>query len=319
MAMDSYFNIFVTGGSVEQSNQVKFLTIKYDSLGNECWFRYSSSNIYGGANAIAIDNVNNIYVTGIKGNDARNFYTIKYNQQGDQLWAKEFGIPMSIGTANAIVIDGNCNIYITGVVRDTINILANDAVTISYDLSGNLRWTQSYYRGKGNAIALDENGNVFVAGNVSDSLLNIGEDILTIKYTSTGLQEWVKKYTCCQQWGCDNGGSSIFVDKSGNINVAGYGRIIPNGASSIITIKYNTQGDTIWLKKSFLNTFIPNFHPMTIDSFQIFIYAAEFLILLILYTITEIILLLKWIIPGQLIGGLRIVDVHIHMQAMQKQ
>ena len=183
------------------------------------------------------------------------------------MWAKEFGIPMGIGTANAIVIDKNFNIYITGVVRDTINILAYDAVTISYDLSGNLRWTQSYYRSKGNAIALDENGNVFVTGTVSDSLTG-SEDILTIKYTSNGLQEWVKKYTCCHQLGCGNGASSILADKSGNIVVEGGGLITPYGAGNIIVIKYSNQGDTIWIKKSYMNTQTPDGEfTMTIDSF----------------------------------------------------
>ena len=35
ISMDKFSNVFVTGGSVEQNNQAKFLTIKYDSPGNE--------------------------------------------------------------------------------------------------------------------------------------------------------------------------------------------------------------------------------------------------------------------------------------------
>jgi hypothetical protein len=96
IAVDKFGNIYVAGWTDErpndETNQV-FVTLKYNSEGNQEWVRLfdttGSEYDVDVAHSIAVDNAGNVYVTG----ESIGALTIKYNSQGEKLWVKSFKPP----------------------------------------------------------------------------------------------------------------------------------------------------------------------------------------------------------------------------------
>ena len=213
--------------------------------------RYNGTgNGSDGASSIAVDDSENVYVTGISvGNGTGDDYaTIKYNSGGVQQWLQRYNGPGN-GNDNAwsIAVDDSGNVYVTGVSEG--NGTGDDYATIKYNSGGVQQWLQRY-NGPGNGndnawlIAVDGQGNVFVTG-YSDGN-GTGSDYATIKYNSGGVQQWLQRYN-----GPGNGNDnawSIAVDDSGNVYVTGVSE--GNGTGDdYATIKYNSGGVQQWLQR----------------------------------------------------------------------
>lgn len=240
MAIDKNNNVYVTGYSYQPGHYFDYLTIKYDSSGNERWVRHYNGEANGldDAYAIAADNDNNIYVTGLKSYGGISFVycTIKYDTEGNILWQRDYGPPSQGTEPHAISIDNNSNTYITG--RHN-----NKATTISYDSLGNLRWAQTYPYAIANDLALDNEANVFITGICE--IVTV-KQFFSIKYTSTGELLWVKNYRNCDTLGCFNEAHNIVVDKANNIIISGKSGNGMSGNYVIVTIKYTNYGDSVW-------------------------------------------------------------------------
>jgi uncharacterized delta-60 repeat protein len=82
MVIDSSNNVYVTGESNGSGTSLDYATIKYDTEGNKLWVaRYNApGNAEDQASAIAIDDSNNVYVTGRSRGllSNRDYATIKY-------------------------------------------------------------------------------------------------------------------------------------------------------------------------------------------------------------------------------------------------
>ena len=87
LAIDALGNVYVTGGSAVSGGPPDYVTIKYNSAGEQQWIANFSggNNTANFANAIALDDSGNVYVTGIGwgyGNDS-DCATVKYNSSGE--------------------------------------------------------------------------------------------------------------------------------------------------------------------------------------------------------------------------------------------
>ena len=83
IALDNSGNIYVTGYSYESGvgGDVDYLTIKYAPDGTQQWEkRYKGPVLADAAHAIAVDNCNNVYVTGESQSLNYDYLTIKYRQ-----------------------------------------------------------------------------------------------------------------------------------------------------------------------------------------------------------------------------------------------
>jgi hypothetical protein len=82
IAIDSTGYIYVAGKSSDSFSRENFVTIKYDSLGNEIWVGRYKNTLYGSdiANTISIDKFGNIYISGTTyDTNSSGILTIKYS------------------------------------------------------------------------------------------------------------------------------------------------------------------------------------------------------------------------------------------------
>jgi hypothetical protein len=203
------------------------------------------------ANAMALDGSGNVYVTGysIGSGTGRDYATIKYDTNGNQLWAARYnGSGNDKDMSSAIAVDASGNIYVTG--QSYGSGTYPDYATIKYDTNGNQLWV-ARYNGPGNsgdyaeAIAVDTSGNVYVTGWSVGSGTHI--DYATVKYdANTGEQLWVARYNGpANDW---DDAYAIAVDGSGNVYVTGLS--VGSGTSyDYATVKYDTNGNQLWVAR----------------------------------------------------------------------
>jgi hypothetical protein len=252
IAVDNSGNVYVTGGGTVSGLPPDYVTIKYDSAGQQQWLASfnGGENTAEFANAIAIDDSGNVYVTGIAwgyGDDS-DYGTIKYNSSGEQQWVGRYDGPAhGLDTATAIAVDGLGDVYVTG--RSPAVGVGYDYATIKYSASGQEEWV-ARYNGPGNsddaarAIAVDGAGNAYVTG----QSLGAGTDVdyATIKYNPDGQEQWVARYN-----GPGNGTDAAFgiaVDGSSNVYVTG-GSLSSGGNLDYATIKYDSSGQEQWVAR----------------------------------------------------------------------
>jgi uncharacterized delta-60 repeat protein len=249
LAIDRQNNVYVTGYSTGLGSSTDYATIKYNPNGDTLWVRRYNGpgNDEDKANAIAVDTLGNVYVTGYsKGaSSSADYTTIKYNSIGETLWIRRYnGLGSDGDAAYALAIDGQGNVYVTGQSWGSGG--NDDYVTIKYNSNGDTVWVRRYDAGQdlACAIAVDDSGNIYVTG--TSYVLSTLWDYLTIKYNSNGDTAWVRKYNGPANNNDD--ARAIKVDNLGNVYVTG-----ASGGSGTntdyVTIKYNSNGDTVWLRK----------------------------------------------------------------------
>ncbi|MBN2020829.1 MAG: SBBP repeat-containing protein [Sedimentisphaerales bacterium] len=251
MAIDGSGNVYVTGGSLSDSNGMDYATVKYDPCGIQLWAsRYNyTDNDFDQASDITVDNSGNVYVTGgsfsyVNGQD---YATVKYNSSGTQLWASRYdGTAHLWDMATAIGIDGSGNVYVTGMSNDGNYV--NDYATVRYWTSdGSQHWVQRY-NGPGDSddsaydLVVDSSGSVYVTG---CSFGATSYDYATIKYNSSGTQLWTP---AARYNGPSDGydeARAIALDTSGNVYVTGY-CWDESTSTDYETIKYDSGGTQLW-------------------------------------------------------------------------
>jgi hypothetical protein len=264
LTVDNYGNVYVAGWSdqIEYTENHKFIKthvdyaiVKYDTHGNELWVRQyngsADSNDY--VYAIAVDSSGNSYVTG-EGCDKETgyeFVTIKYDQDGNVLWVRDFnGRAYFKDGAIDIAVDNLGNAYVTG--YSYAGRTYSDYATIKYDSTGKQLWV-SFFNGPSNgedwprAIAIDHSGNVYITG-VSKGK-KTKHDFATVKYDANGNELWARFYN-----GPGNSYDEprgIVVDDSGNVYVTGAcGRRKRSIYScDYVTIKYDRDGKELWIRR----------------------------------------------------------------------
>ena len=137
IALDNAGNVYVVGESMGPG--LDYATVKYNSSGVEQWVvRYNcSGSSSDGANAIALDNAGNVYVTGwsFGSGTSSDYATVKYNSSGVEQWVKRYdGSANLYDEAYAIAVDNAGNICVTG--RSEAWVTYSDYVTIKYDSTG---------------------------------------------------------------------------------------------------------------------------------------------------------------------------------------
>jgi PKD repeat protein len=194
LEVDSVGNVYVTGNCRSVWTNYDYTTVAYDSSGTQLWVAkyYNPGNNPDHVTAMAVDSLDNIYVTGYSWNSGteRDYATVAYDSSGNELWVARYNGP-AYGNDIAWDIDVNSmgTIYVTGYSHSTGSFL--DYVTIAYDSSGNELWVSRYNSHRSvadlaGALAVDSAGNVFVTGYQRDYSNRIEEAYLTVAHDSSG-------------------------------------------------------------------------------------------------------------------------------------
>lgn len=158
-----------------------------------------------------------------------------YSQQPTQEWVARYQRPSgSSAIANQMALDKVGNCYVLG--NRPVSGGIGGILTIKYNSSGDTVWTRTYNIGSGNAavntaIVADSIGNVYVIGYVGPTFGPY--DLVFIKYNPAGVQQWIKTYPNASPGG-------IALDKQSRPYICG------STGGSVLVIKYNINGDTIW-------------------------------------------------------------------------
>ncbi|MDI6766922.1 MAG: SBBP repeat-containing protein [Bacteroidota bacterium] len=239
IAVDQNGNIIVAGGAGTRYSGWDYVTIKYDSNGVDQWEkRYSDpSGGNDGINALTLDKLGNIYVTGLSTSSSRkaDFLTIKYSPTGIVLWNKWFNGKDSTDYANDItLIEPTGSVFVTG-VSFSIDTCYYDYCTIEYAMSNGLVRSNLTYDGPGKGydiakgLAVDSKGNIYIIG----TGLN-GSTLL--KYNSSGTLKWIRNSPALSVL-------DIGIDDLDKIYIMG------NFNGSLQVKKYNSEGLIDWSMK----------------------------------------------------------------------
>jgi uncharacterized delta-60 repeat protein len=217
----------------------------------QCWeTRYESPG--GDAEAVqamAVGNDGSVFVTGFSiGSSGSDYLTIKYDIDGNQVWAARYNGPENgHDFAADIAVDLAGNSFVTG--RSWGGTSGVDIVTVKYDPAGNEVWTARFntpdnLEDAARAISVDNDGNVYVTGFAIAAPYN--PDFITIRYTSSGTQLWTARYDGPVH-GVDEA-VDIAIDAAGRVYVTGTSTL--NGANTdFATIKYDTNGSPLWVRR----------------------------------------------------------------------
>jgi hypothetical protein len=242
IVVDNSGYVYSAGRSQEGGNVPKsfdFLTLKFDSSGQLLWEIRDDGFNFGDdvPTAIAVDSAGNVIVTGWQniGVDDTNFYTVKYDTDGQSVWAsgQDYG-GSEEDKALDIALDDADNIYVTGKLEGQNGF---DYATVKYNgLTGIKLWDNVYDSGHGDDISVGvafglENGNGFVYVAGFKTTQSDGKDYFVIKYNAADKSiAWVGQYN--STIGVDDEATAMFMNETG-LYLTGF------TSDGFLTVKYS--------------------------------------------------------------------------------
>lgn len=249
ITLDKKGNVFVGGYGLAPGGLQNFdiVLAKYNNDGIEQWVRTYDSNPIGHADwgySVVADDSDCSYISGYSYSSKA--ITIKYDENGNQIWLREYPrmnaeytIPLysKIDKGNNIIVNGYYQ------VAGQLNF-----VTLKYDRNGNLLWDRVFDSPVGtmdytHSIYTDDSLNVYVAGSTQG--LATSHDALIIKYSPRGDTLWIRTYD--DGIGEADKANSLIVDEFHNVYITGSTYTSEN--DDYLTLKYNINGELIWIKK----------------------------------------------------------------------
>lgn len=260
MAVDGAGNVYLTGytykdGSVENTRSYDFVTLKYDTNGNRLWTRfYGKADHYDDfPTSLKIDAAGNVYIGGFSWdvNVFADYATLKYDTDGNLLWAKRY-VTIHGEATNEIEVDSAGNVYITGYRNRNSGGGTEEIVTIKYNSAGVEQWRNHFNpaaseNDRGYEIEFDSAGNVYVLGITYTSMFEPQATIQKIN-PATGANIWTKIY------GVPNSTdgtvpAAMKLDQNGNIIITGMVNLSGEFYEvDSFTAKFDNDGNFLWLK-----------------------------------------------------------------------
>ncbi|HKX61906.1 MAG TPA: hypothetical protein VJS65_08675 [Verrucomicrobiae bacterium] len=178
---------------------------KFNGAGEVQWYGGLGGGTWNEANALAIDEANNVFMTGYFSRESSfgssrgvsDLYVAKYDSGGELKWVRQAGAVSdgnddddSYDEGLGVVVDQLGAVYVTGsfaggeVTFGETNLMGGtqDFFLAKYDSTGGLEWVRKGYGWLGTSIAIDGAGDVYTT--VSPPFIH--------KYDAAGNLLWTK-------------------------------------------------------------------------------------------------------------------------------
>ncbi|MBN1214746.1 MAG: SBBP repeat-containing protein [Candidatus Lokiarchaeota archaeon] len=188
VVINSKDDIFVTGitNSFDLTS-TEICLIKINPSGNVDWYKTWGTNNDDIGNALVIDNLDNIYITGTANNDV---CVLKYNSEGILIWSMVWG-GENIDSGQSIAMKSSSDyIYITGSTQ-SYGSGTSDIFLLKLGIDGHFYWAVTYgdegWEG-GKDLTIDLFGNIYIIGNIGEPPSHTG--IVILKFRPSGTLVW---------------------------------------------------------------------------------------------------------------------------------
>jgi hypothetical protein len=132
-----------------------------------------------------------------------------------------------------------------------------DAFIAKYDANANQTWVKQFGTADVDeikSVAVDGRGDILITGNTTGEFPGFTHstsfaDVFVAKYDTNGNRKWLKQFGTSE----DDYATSVAVDSSGNVFIAGYGGQFTGftsaGGYDAFLTKFDADGNQIWLKQ----------------------------------------------------------------------
>jgi Domain of unknown function (DUF4397)/Secretion system C-terminal sorting domain/Beta-propeller repeat len=288
----------VSNGSNSDFHVVSFhyqaSELPVDVLTSEWAVQGESSTRTDEGKAIVQDAAGNLYVTGYFrefiiigddtlnsiGNNRRDIFVAKYDQDGAPIWAKTYpGVPSQDDRGRGIAVATDGSIYITGEIRGDVNFSSifidhadgtnRNGYLAKLDNNGTPIWVNQIESVGGDdrayGVQIGPDGNIYVSGQCGNNALFAAGSTPVV--TTGGVEGFVAQYSPSGaiNWVATGGGSGgdrffeVVFDANGDIWTAGFAsaattftygsfNLTPIGDGDIIVARLNNSGIFTWAK-----------------------------------------------------------------------
>ena len=260
---------------------------KYDAAGHLQWAKGAGGADADRAWGIAVDAAGNSYVSGALGrftstatfgggvtlfpNGDGNWafvFVVKYDPNGNALWATNLGLTDIGLAASAIAVDATGNSYVAGSAPDPL--AGGSLIKVwKLDADGGVLWARQptgVYVGGATGIAVDASGSSYVVGTFGGGRVTFGAgepnetsladvngssgEMFLAKYDSSGNLAWATQTPDVP--GSVAIGTGVALDRLANAYVVGYGATLFDGPTTTLhdafIAKYDTVGQLVWTR-----------------------------------------------------------------------
>lgn len=250
LVVDGNDNIIAVGGVDYGGGNSDFAVISVNSSGNLNWSdEYSNGGNRDFANAVTVDPVNNVYVTGeSQSGNGLDYYTIKYNPTGGVLWNLRTDGNGNDDRPQAITVANDGNTYVVGnsyrgLTED------DDIMLIKINNAGGFVWDQVTGGTDGDidrarSVNTDDQDNVYITGSVKN--VGNGEDYFVARYFKNGSKHWDYMYQSSSN-GFDEA-KDIRINANYEVYVSGYSNV-SGSSDDYFTVRLDTLGGEVWTKR----------------------------------------------------------------------
>ena len=247
IVLDSFDNIFITGDTESfGAGGSDMWVLKINSTGGTEW-NYTWGGVYDEiGRGIAIDSLNNAYVTGYTrsfGKGLSDMCLVKFNSSG-VVWNYTWGgSDMDVGYS--VTLDPLGNAYVVG---DTESFGAGktDMYLAKFNSTGML-WNYTWggiENDHGTEIIFTPSGELYVSGysEILSPLFNVEYDICLVKFNAEGAYQWNNTW----KEGYWDYSFGMVMDSSGNVYLSGYTNSDHYNDYDMCLLRFNSTGVIDW-------------------------------------------------------------------------